>query len=266
MSRGKPRLGQHFLTDAHLARRVLEAAGIRPDDLVIEIGPGRGAMTGLLAAECARLVAVELDAALAAELRAEFQNDPQVEILPADILQVDLPALLARRNSERCFVFGNLPYYITSPILQRMFAFHDAIRAMATLVQWEVAERLTARPGSRDYGYLSVLTQLYSSPRLALKVPPRSFSPPPQVMSALVVYRMSPRFPSWQAETQAAFLDFAKRCFASKRKNLANNLWGVRPKAELRSIIENLRLPPSVRAEEIPIEALAQLYEAVTAH
>lgn len=242
----------------------MEAAGIRSDDLAIEIGPGRGAMTRLLAGRCARLVALEIDPALAATLRVEFRDAPHVEILQADILQADLTVLLKQRGFERCFVFGNLPYYITSPILQRMFGFHHSIRAMATLLQLEVAHRITAAPGSRDYGYLSVLAQLYSSPRLAMKIPPGAFSPAPRVTSALVLYPMSLRFPAWDEATQRAFLRFVKRCFASKRKNLLNNLSSLRPRAELETILQCVGLPPTARAEEIPVEELARLYEALT--
>ena len=266
MPRRKPRLGQHFLADRRLARRIAEAACILPDDLVIEIGPGRGAMTRLLVERCSRLLAIELDASLAASLATEFQDEPRVEILHADILQTDLPAQVKDRGFAPCFVFGNLPYYITSPILQRMFGFHHFIRAMATLVQLEVAERITAAPGSRDYGYVSVLAQLYSSPHIALKIPPGAFSPPPQVTSALVLYPMSPRFPAWDEQTQTAFLDFVKRCFASKRKNLLNNLSSLRPRNEVETILRNLGLPATSRAEEISIEGLARLYETFRGH
>ncbi len=265
MLRKKPRLGQHFLVDQQLARRITEASGIRPADLVIEIGPGRGAMTRLLADQCAHLVAVEIDPALAANLRTEFQNEPRVEIVQADILQTDLSAQVRDRGFTQCLVFGNLPYYITSPILQHMFGFQHFIRAMATLIQLEVAERITAKPGSRDYGYLSVLAQLYSSPHITLKISPGAFSPPPNVTSALVLFPMVRRFPAWDEQTQTGFLGFVKRSFTSKRKNLLNNLSGLRPRTQLERILKKLGLPLTARAEEVSIDELARLYETLMA-
>lgn len=266
MKRKKTRLGQHFLTDERLARRIANAALIHPDDLVIEIGPGHGAVTRLLADQSARLVAIELDPTLVKSLCAHFHDEPRVEFLQKDILQVNLANLIQDRGYPRCFVFGNLPYYITSPILQRMFDFHEIIRGMATMVQLEVAERITAKPGSRDYGYLSVLSQLYSLPYIAVKIPPGAFSPPPQVTSALVVYPMSLRFPAWTKPVQIAFFAFVKRCFAGKRKNLLNNLSSLRPRNEIESILERLQLPLTSRAEEMPIENLARLYESFAAN
>lgn len=263
MLRKKPRLGQHFLVDRRLARRIIEASDIQPHDLVIEIGPGRGAMTRLIATQCARLVAVEIDPALAGNLRAEFQGEPRVEVVQADILRTDLAAQVRDRGFTQCLVFGNLPYYITSPILQHLFGFQHCIRAMATLVQLEVGERITAHPGSRDYGYLSVLAQLYSSPRIALKIPPHAFSPPPRVTSALILFPMAPRFPAWDTQTHAAFLSFVKRSFASKRKNLLNNLSGLRPRPQLEQVLKQRGLPLTARAEEIGIGEMARLYETL---
>jgi 16S rRNA (adenine1518-N6/adenine1519-N6)-dimethyltransferase len=264
MQHRKPKLGQHFLVDGRIARRIIHSSRIRKDDLVVEIGPGRGAMTRLLAGECSRLVAIELDSTLAASLKNQFHNNERVEIIHADILDVNIESLLQKRGYQRCFVFGNLPYYITSPILQRMFTCHDSIRAMATLVQLEVAKRITATAGGRDYGYLSVLSQLYSTPAIAMKIPPGAFSPPPQVMSALITFAMSSRFPAWSRKTQIAFLDFVKRCFASKRKNLLNNLSCIAARAPLEAIFSGLGLSSKVRAEELPVEALARVFTALT--
>src|SRR3974390_1427904 len=137
-------------------------ADLRPEDLVVEIGPGRGAITELLAERARHVVAVELDTVLAEQLRKKLGTGLPIEVLQADILTLDLADLCRRHGTERCFVFGNLPYYITSPIIHRLFLFHDRIRAMALLVQHEVAERLVAGPGARAYGYLTVLTQFFS--------------------------------------------------------------------------------------------------------
>ena len=192
--------------------------------MVFEIGPGRGAMTALLAERARKVMAIEIDSVLAQGLQEDFQEESRVEIILADVLRVDFAALCRQEGIAQGFVFGNLPYYITSPILHHLFAQRDSIRAMGLLMQREVAERLTAAPGTRDYGYLTVATQIYSQPQIALAVPPGAFSPAPKVQSALVTFRMKAKFDRWPQETYDEFLEFVKRCFAQKRKNLLNNL------------------------------------------
>ncbi len=255
----RPKLGQHFLRDTLYRRRIVEALTFCPDDLVLEIGPGRGAMTGLLAERARAVVAVELDAALAESLRKNLSRDPRIEVVRGDILATDLTAICRERGAAQCFVFGNLPYYITSPIIHHLFKFADRIRAMALLVQREVAERIVARPGRRDYGYLSVLAQVHSQPRILLRVPPGAFSPPPKVHSALVGFEMATRFPTWTMKEVGAFLEFVKRCFAQKRKNLLNNLATRYGRARVERELEARKLPPTARAEELMIEQLADV-------
>jgi 16S rRNA (adenine1518-N6/adenine1519-N6)-dimethyltransferase len=269
-SKRRPKLGQHFLGSAAYRRRIAEALDLRPDDLVMEIGAGRGAMTELLAARAGHVIAIELDSALASKLEEQLRTDSRIEVLQTDILSADLAALCRERQAEKCFIFGNLPYYITSPILHHLFAFWTCIRAMVLLVQREVAERLTATPGTRAYGYLSVLTQLYSQPRMVLGVPPGAFVPPPKVHSALVSFQMRSRLPEWlggaatpaksstQPETQ--FLDFVKRCFAQKRKRLLNNLGGIHSRARVEKELAGLELPPNIRAEQLTLEQFASLF------
>lgn len=233
------------------------------DELVIEIGPGRGALTKLLATRSARLAAVELDAALAATLRQTFETAPGVEIIESDILQADLAAICRRLKKDFCVVFGNLPYYITSPILHHLFGSRASIRRMALLIQKEVAERVTAKPGSRDYGYMSVLAQFYAEPRVAFEVPPGAFSPPPKVDSTLVDFQMAPRFPSLDAEWNAVFLAFVRDCFARKRKNLLNNLTTYTRPA-VGCALESLGLDARTRAEQLNLDQLKALFDFLT--
>jgi 16S rRNA (adenine1518-N6/adenine1519-N6)-dimethyltransferase len=258
----RPKLGQHFLSSAGYRRRIIEALPLREDDLVIEIGPGRGAMTELLAQRVSRVVAIELDTSLAESLQRQFLGK-NIEIHAADILKTNLAALTRRHRADQCFVFGNLPYYITSPIVHHLLGFAPWIRDMALLVQREVAERLTARPGSRAYGYLSVLAQFHSEPRLELVVPPGAFSPPPKVQSALVRFHMRASFPPWQPKQRTHFLDFVKTCFAQKRKILLNNLAGNYSRAHVLAALEGNRLEPAVRAEELSVEQLVALWQAL---
>jgi 16S rRNA (adenine1518-N6/adenine1519-N6)-dimethyltransferase len=259
----RPKLGQHFLTSEGYRRRIVAALPLGQDDLVIEIGPGRGAMTGLLAKRVGRVVAVELDAALASRLREEHQAQKRIEIIEGNILANDIRAICRERHAGSCFVFGNLPYYITSPIIHYLMESAEVIHGMALLVQREVAERLTARPGSRDYGYLSVLVQLSSEPCIAMGVPPGAFSPPPKVHSALVQFAMRTKFPEWRSPEQTEFLEFVQLCFAQKRKNLTNNLGHDYGKELVRGALEALRLPASARGEELTVEQLVALREQV---
>ena len=256
----RPKLGQHFLRDPHFIRRIEESIFLEPGELLVEIGPGRGAMTRRLAEHAHQLVAIEIDTALADCLKAEFQENPRVDIVRADILETSLRELCGRYGAKRCFIFGNIPYYITSPILLHLFSARSYIRRMALLLQREVAERATAGPGSREYGSLSVLVQCESEPRIVLTVPPGAFSPPPKVQSALVDFRMAPRFPEWSARTRQQFLNFARKCFAQKRKNLLNNLAAEYSRAAASRALEAAGLEAASRAEELSLEHLARLF------
>ena len=260
----RPKLGQHFLADPAYRRRILQSLAIQSDDLVIEIGAGTGAMTKLLAERAARVVAIELDASLVEKLKDKFRGEPRVEVLEADILSSDIAAICRSHGAEKCFVFGNLPYYITSPILHHLFEFRSSIRAIAVLVQREVAGRLTAAPGSREYGYLSVLVQLHSQPRALFTVPPGAFAPPPKVQSRLVEFSITPKFPKWEIAEDEKFLDFAKRCFAQKRKNLLNNLSRTYSRRRLEQVLTGLGVSTTVRAEQLKIQQLASILEAMT--
>lgn len=241
------KLGQHFLRGDGIAERLAEAACPSREPLVIEIGPGRGALTRALAGRADRLVGIELDRELAAQLRVDL---PQLEVVEADVLSIELgqwgPAVIA----------GNLPYYITSPILERIFALGSLLRRAVVLVQREVAERLTARPGTRDYGFLTVEANLSTAPEILFRIPPGTFSPPPKVESAAVLLSPRPEG-SWGIDDRAGFLEFAGRAFKHKRKTIRNNLapfYGV----------EVERWPEArLRAEQLGIEGLIEMYRRI---
>ena len=253
----RPKLGQHFLRDRRFQRRIVDRLAIQPNDLVCEIGPGRGAMTELLAARAQQVVAIEIDRELARTLQQKFASKRGIEVLEADILQSDLTALCRRYQREQCFVFGNLPYYITSPILHQLLDHAGSIRGMGLVVQREVADRLSALPGSRHYGYLTVLTQLNANPHIEFGIPPGAFSPPSKVDSALVTFQMKTiRLP---VQERKALLEFVKLCFAHKRKNLLNNLAPVYPRQRVETVLVALRLPPTIRAEQLALEQFGQL-------
>jgi 16S rRNA (adenine1518-N6/adenine1519-N6)-dimethyltransferase len=254
----RPKLGQHFLRDRRFQRRIVESLAIQSNDLVCEIGPGRGAMTELLAARAQQVVAIEVDRELARMLQQKFANKLGIEVLEADILQSDLATLCRRYQRERCFVFGNLPYYITSPILHHLLDFSGSISGMGLVVQREVADRLSAMPGSRHYGYLTVLTQLHTNPRIEFGIPPGAFSPPPKVDSALVTFQM--KGIQLPAEQRKALLEFVKLCFAHKRKNLLNNLAPVYPRQRVETELVILKFPQSIRAEQLALEQFEKLF------
>ncbi len=258
----KSKLGQNFLVDREAQRAIVAALGASAQGDVVEIGPGKAAITALLVARAARLVAIELDRDLAARLRAQFAAVPSVVVLEADVLTVDLTQL-ARSPGRSLAVVGNLPYYITSPILQHLFR-HEAVLSEAiVMVQREVAERITAAPGTRAYGLLSVLCQIHTRPELLFTLGPSAFQPPPEVDSAVVRLRFVPRWAEL-AVSQAPFLGFLQASFAQKRKTLANNLRAAGYAAD--------RIPHALqaaggsgreRAEELSPDRLAVVYRGL---
>ena len=220
MASGKRRaLGQHFLRDAGTARAIVDLVAPTAADLVVEIGPGEGALTEQLARRAGRLIALEVDRELIERLRRRL---PTIEIVKADARTWDYGAL-ARPSSGRVLVIGNLPYSVGKPILQALVEARSAIDQMALMLQLEVAERVAAAPGGKTYGSLSVLTQLYCDARIALRVPPGAFRPPPKVDSAVLHLRPLPA-PRVDVGDEARFHAVVRAAFAQRRKMLANAL------------------------------------------
>jgi 16S rRNA (adenine1518-N6/adenine1519-N6)-dimethyltransferase len=257
----KPKLGQNFLVDVQAAQRIAAALGELAGRTVVEIGPGQGVITGTLAARARRVMAIELDRELAAGLRGRFKPE-RVTVIEQDVLQFDF-AGAAREAGERLRVAGNLPYYITSPILLKLAASHAALGLAVLMVQREVADRVTAAPDSRDYGLLSVTAQMYGPVEQLFTLPPSAFSPPPQVHSTVIRWRFAPRFAELDVQ-EGGFLRFLRQAFAQKRKTLANNLRaaGVAP-AVAAAALAQAGIDAQARAEAVPIEALAALWRGL---
>lgn len=261
MSAKKPRLGQNFLVDENACLRIAEALGDVRERTVVEIGPGHGAITGLLATRCRRLHCIEFDPALARELAFRFRNDEHVTIHHEDILRADLRPLAEDGTID---VVGNLPYYITSDILLKLYeAARDGLVARAVvMMQREVAERIAAEPGSSEYGALSAATQMHAQVNNLFTLPPSAFSPPPDVYSTVLRLNFSPRFVALGVEPMA-FNRFLRASFAQKRKTLMNNLRVAGYNAAQLAEAWPEGLPLQVRSEAVPLEAMAQLYCAL---
>jgi 16S rRNA (adenine1518-N6/adenine1519-N6)-dimethyltransferase len=269
----RQRLGQHFLADEGWREQIAQAIRVSrhsmggipnetdKDYCWIEVGAGHGEMTGLLLQSGKPVFAVELDPPLIANLQRMSRKQPNLTVVPGDVLKTNLAAIALGRKMR---IYGNLPYYITSPILHHFFSFASQIDAIHIVIQVEVAERLAAAPGNSEYGYLSVVTQFYSRPDLALRIPRDAFSPPPEVDSALVNLRFPGEGSKLEGLAPEPFLDFVKRCFAQKRKTLANNLKSSTPPAQVRDLLGKLNLREDARAEQLNVSELARLYEALT--
>jgi 16S rRNA (adenine1518-N6/adenine1519-N6)-dimethyltransferase len=257
----KPRLGQNFLNDTQAADRIVAALGDYSGRTVVEIGPGRGAITRTLAARAGRLLAIELDTELASGLRAGFPSE-KVTVVNEDVLQFDFAAASAAAG-ERLLVLGNLPYYITSPILLKLAANHAVLDRAVLMVQREVADRVAATPGCRDYGLLSVTAQLYGPIENLFTLPPEAFSPPPEVHSTVFRWRFAPRITELGVD-ETGFLPFLRQAFAQKRKTLANNLRaaGFTPEV-IATGLSSARIDPRARAETLAFDAFAMLWRSL---
>ncbi len=269
----RQKLGQHFLSDAGWREQIARAIHVSPhgmdispkantaDYCWIEIGAGHGEMTQHLIRDGAPVYAVELDSPLVERLKKLATKHPNLTVVSGDVLETDLRAISAGR---RIRLYGNLPYYITSPILHHFFSFADLIDEIHIVIQEEVAERLAASPGTKAYGYLSVATQFYSRPEFVLQIPRIAFDPPPQVASALVSMRLPGANAALNLKDGDAFLEFVKACFAQKRKMLTNNLRSILKPAETRAALQSLQLREDARGEQLSVPELAALFKAVS--
>jgi 16S rRNA (adenine1518-N6/adenine1519-N6)-dimethyltransferase len=257
----KPKLGQNFLNDAQAIQRIAASLGDVAGHTVAEIGPGQGAITGTLAARAKRLIAVELDHELALHLRVQFPPE-RVTVIEQDVLRFDFAAASAAAG-ERLAVAGNLPYGITSQILLKLAASHTALDRAVLMVQREVADRITAGPGSRDYGLLSVTVQMYGPVEKLFTLPPESFTPPPDVHSTVFRWRFAPRFVELGLE-EDSFLRFVRQTFAQKRKTLANNLRAAGYAHDaVAAALARAAIDTYARAEALPVETLAALWHSL---
>lgn len=272
-ARAKKSLGQNFLADRSAAESIVDALGDISGRTVLEIGPGRGALTNLLIFRAHHLIAIELDRVLAAQLRMKYANQSNVEIIEADVLDVDFGSLLGPRPGstvtgltpqapEKIQVVGNIPYYITSDILLRLFRYHEHFECIVIMVQKEVADRITAKPGTRDYGLLSATCQLYAKTEKLFTLAPDAFNPPPKVHSSVLRLTIEPQWEKLNVHP-AAFIEFLKLSFGQKRKTLANNLKQQYDPKLIRAALLKAKVNADVRAEALSLEKAAAVFRSL---
>ena len=256
--RPKKRLGQHFLIDEAILDTIVVAAELSPADIVIEVGPGLGVLTGELARGAGKVIAVELDTRLASLLKHRLACLPNVDVINADILKVSPSQLLEGKSDYK--VVANLPYYITSPILRHFVEASPKPSLMVVMVQKEVGNAIVAGPG--EMSLLAVSLQVYSKPKIVSYVPSQSFYPPPKVDSAIVRFDLLPE-PAVKVADINGFFQVVKCGFSSPRKQLHNSLaqgMGVKP-AEVALLLERAGIESQRRAETLSLEEWARLYE-----
>ena len=260
----KKRLGQNFLFDTSILNRIVQGAGITPGDRVVEIGPGAGTLTNALIEAGAKVLAVEIDRALIPVLRGILPDD-KVTVIQGDILKVDLDQLTREKGLTHPYkIVANLPYYITTPIIMDILEKEYQFEIMVIMVQWEVAERLTALPGGKDYGAITLAVQYYCEPSILFKVPRHLFTPVPEVDSAVLFLRKRTE-PPVEVKDRELLFRIVKAAFGQRRKTLLNALGSVPPgfnKEELLQVLDEAGIDGMRRGETLSLEEFAVLSNA----
>lgn len=262
------KFGQNFLIDPHVLDKIIAAAEITKDDFVLEIGPGIGTLTQYLAEAAREVVAVEIDSTLIPILEDTLSAYDNVSVINEDVLKVDLRKLAEERNGGKPIkVVANLPYYITTPIIMSLFESHVPLKSLTVMVQKEVALRMQAGPGTKDYGALSLAVQYYASPYLAANVPPNCFMPRPNVGSAVIRLTRFGETPV-QVKDEKLLFRLIRASFNQRRKTLQNGLVNSQEldftKEQVAAAIATLGVSPSVRGEALTLEQFAALANALS--
>lgn len=257
------KFGQNFLIDTHVLEKIIEEAHITKDDCVVEIGPGIGTMTQYLAESARHVVAVEIDRALIPVLQDTLSAYDNVEVINEDILKVDLKKLVEEKNDGRPFkVVANLPYYITTPIIMELLESGIPLHSITVMVQKEVADRMQAGPGTKDYGALSLAVQYYAQAEVVANVPPNCFIPRPNVGSAVIRLTRYEK-PPVQVQDETLMFAIIRASFNQRRKMLANSLGNAAglsvEKEAVRNALVSMGLPETIRGEAMTLEQFAQL-------
>ena len=262
------KFGQNFLIDTHVLDKIIRAAEIGKDDLVLEIGPGIGTMTQYLSCAAGKVIAVEIDRALIPILEDTLDGYDNVRVINEDVLKVDIRKLVEEENEGRPIkVVANLPYYITTPIIMGLFENHVPIKSITVMVQKEVADRMQVGPGTKDYGALSLAVQYYAKPYIVANVPPNCFMPRPKVGSAVIRLTCHQEKPV-QVQDEKLMFNIIRASFNQRRKTLANGLKNAATldftKEEVEAAIEALGKGASVRGETLTLEEFAKLSDLLS--
>ena len=257
------KFGQNFLIDPHVLDKIIGAAGVTKEDMVLEIGPGIGTLTQYLAASAREVAAIEIDDALIPILEDTLSAYDNVTVIHEDVLKVDLCKLAEEKNGGKPIkVVANLPYYITTPIIMGLFENHVPVESITIMVQKEVADRMKTGPGSKDYGALSLAVQYYAKPELVANVPPNCFMPRPRVGSAVIRLTRHAEVPV-QAEDEKLMFQMIRASFNQRRKTLVNGLGNAPelhiPKEMTTEVLDEMGLSASVRGEALTLEQFAEL-------
>lgn len=261
------KFGQNFLIDSHVLNKIITAAGVTKEDVVLEIGPGFGTMTQYLAEAAKEVIAVEIDKALIPILQETLKDYDNITLINEDILKVDIAALVEEKNAGKPIkVVANLPYYITTPIIMGLFESHVPLCSITVMVQKEVAGRMQAGPGSKEYGALSLAVQFYAEPYIVANVPPNCFIPRPAVGSAVIRLTRWEK-PPVQVKDEALLFALIRASFNQRRKTLQNSIVnggiGV-TKEQVVSALEQMGLSPTVRGEALTLTQFAQLSDTLS--
>lgn len=257
------KFGQNFLIDTHVLDKIIEKANITKEDFVLEIGPGIGTMTQYLCEEAGEVAAVEIDSNLIPILKDTLSEYSNIEIIHGDILKVDIGALAREKNQGKPIkVVANLPYYITTPIIMGLFESHVPIDSITVMVQKEVAERMQASPGTKDYGALTLAVGYYAKPEIVANVPPNCFMPRPKVGSAVIRLKRY-EHPIVQVEDEKLMFDLIRASFNQRRKTLANGLNNAPGislgKEKIQECLKELSVSETIRGEALTLEQFARL-------
>lgn len=252
-------LGQHFLTNPRITDKIVHLAEVGPQDTVLEIGPGKGILTESLLKTGCQVFAVEKDKKLAEALAEQYSDNSAIEIYAADFLKFDLANIAGTRPYK---VVANLPYSVATEIIFKLIDHRPLFSSLHVMLQKEVAERLVAGPGTKTYGVLSVLTQLYSENKIVMKLPPGAFHPPPKVDSAVVAMKLSEQ-PRVDVKDVERFKKVVKQAFATRRKMLRNALQ-IKDDLRWREICSLVKINVKARAEVVSIQQFAELADKIT--
>ncbi len=264
--RFQKKFGQNFLIDEHVLKKIIAAAQIGPADFVLEIGPGIGTLTQHLAYAAGEVAAVEIDRNLLPVLEETLSGYDNVTVIHEDILKLDILSLIQEKNGGRPIkVAANLPYYITTPIIMGLFEKHLPIESLTVMVQKEVADRMSASPGSKNYGALSLAVQYYAEPYLAANVPQNCFMPRPDVASAVV--RLTARKEKQPVKDEQQMFRLIRAAFSQRRKTLMNALYNspdfMYSKEEWEVFLKKAEIDPQIRGEKLGLEAFARLSDTI---